>query len=85
MPRPIRKTPDELMEEAFWTRRDLCRLFHKDPRSIDKFINHPDPKKRLKGYLINNTWMAERREVLKYFRYYPFGKYEKDPPIGLSE
>jgi len=63
MPHPKGKTPDELMEEAFWTRRDICRLFRKSPDTIDKFINHPDPKKRLKGYMINNTWMAEKRTV----------------------
>jgi hypothetical protein len=82
---PKRKTPDELMEEAFWTRRDICRLFRKDPRIIDRYIHHSDPKKRLKSYMINNTWMAEKREVLKYFRHYPFGKNEKDPQIGLTE
>jgi hypothetical protein len=72
MPRPRRKTPDELMQEAFWTRRDICRIFHKDPRTIDRFINHPDPKKRLKGYMINGEFMAEKRVVLDYFRYRPF-------------
>lgn len=72
MPRPRRKTPDELMEEAFWTRRDICRLFRRDPRTIDKYINHSDPKKRLKGYVINGEFMAEKKVVLTYFRYAPF-------------
>ena len=73
MPRPRRKTPDELMREAFWTRRDICRLFHKDPRTIDKFINHPDPKRRLRGYKINGEFQAEKHVVLRYFQYRPFG------------
>jgi len=72
MPRPRRKTPDELMEEAFWSRRDICRLFRRDPRTIDKYINHSDPKKRLKGYMINGEFMAEKKVVLTYFRYAPF-------------
>lgn len=74
MPRPCRKTPDELMLEAFWTRRDICRLFHKDPRTIDKFINHPNPRKRLRGYMINGEFQAEKRTVLRYFEYIPFGR-----------
>ncbi|MCD6162840.1 MAG: hypothetical protein J7K40_10560 [candidate division Zixibacteria bacterium] len=56
MPRPLRKTPDELMQEAFWTRRDIIRLFSKAPATIDQFINHPEPKKRLKGYMINGEF-----------------------------
>jgi len=74
--RPRRKTPDELMQEAFWTRRDICRIFHKDPRTIDKFINHPDPRKRLKGYMINGEFMAEKSVVLRFFTYRPFGNDE---------
>jgi hypothetical protein len=35
--------------------------------------------------MINNTWMAEKREVLRYFRYYPFGKNEKNPPLVSAE
>lgn len=72
MPRPHRKTPDELMQEAMWSRRDICRIFRKDPRTIDRFINHPETKKRLKGYSINGEFMAERRVVLSYFRYRPY-------------
>ena len=72
MPRPKRKTPDELMQEAMWSRRDICRIFRKDPRTIDRFINHPDSRKRLKGYQINGEFMAEKRAVLAYFQYRPF-------------
>jgi hypothetical protein len=71
MSRPKRKTPEELMNEAFWTRRDICRIFHKDPRTIDKYIHHSDPKKRLKGYMINGQFMAEKRVVLDCFKYRP--------------
>jgi hypothetical protein len=73
MPHPRRKTPDELMEEAFWTRRDIIRLFRKAPATIDQFINHSDPKKRLKGYMINGEFQAEKKVVLKFFRYDPYG------------
>jgi hypothetical protein len=72
MPRPPRKTPDELMQEAMWSRRDIARIFRKDPKTIDKYINHPDPKKRLRGYMINNEFMAERLKVLKFFECKPF-------------
>jgi hypothetical protein len=72
MPRPRRKTPVELMQEAFWARRDMCRIFHKDPRTIDRFINNLDPRKRLKGYMINGEFMAEKKAVLACFQYQPF-------------
>ena len=74
MPRPMRKTSDELMQEAMWSRRDICRIFRKGPNTIDQYINHPDPKKRLKGYMINGEFMAEKRIVLTLFKYNPFGK-----------
>lgn len=72
MPRPCRKTPDELMQEAMWTRRDIIRIFHKAPKTIDQYINHTDPRKRLKGYMINGEFQAEKRVVLRYFAYEPF-------------
>lgn len=74
MPRPRRKTPDELMKEAFWSRRDIIRLFRKAPATIDKFVNHPDPKQRLNGYMIGDEFMAEKKVVLKFFKYSPYGK-----------
>jgi len=79
MARPRRKTPDELMQEAFWTRRDICRIFHKDPRTIDRFINHPDPRKRLKGYMINGEFMAAKQVVLEYFKYKPYSDSQNSP------
>ncbi len=51
------------MEEAFWTRRDIIRLFRKASATIDQFINHPDPKKRLKGYMINGEFQAGKKAV----------------------
>ena len=72
MPRPRRKTPDELMQEAMWSRRDICRIFRRDPRTIDKYINHPDPRKRQRGYMIKNEFMAEKTKVLKFFEYRPY-------------
>lgn len=77
MARPRRKTPDELMQEAFWTRRDLIRIFHKAPKTIDAYINHPDPRKRLPGYMIGNEFMAEKAKVMAFFRYKPFENDEK--------
>ena len=77
MPHPPRKTPDELMQEAFWTRRDIIRIFRKAPASIDRYINHPDPKKRLPGYMIGGQFMAEKTVVLKYFKYKPYSDDEE--------
>ena len=84
MAHPRRKTTDELMAEAFWTRRDIIRLFRKAPASIDKFINHPDPKRRLPGYMIDGQFMAEKTTVLKFFKYKPFGKEESKPKINQT-
>ena len=78
MPRPRRKTPDELMEVAFWSRRDIIRLFRKAPATIDKCINHLDPNQRLKGYMIGGEFMAERKAVLKFFKYSPYGKSQNE-------
>ncbi len=78
MPHPRRKTPDELMQEAFWTRREIIRMFRKAPATIDKFINHPDPKKRLPGYSIDGEFMALKTSVLKFFRYRPYSNDEED-------
>jgi hypothetical protein len=72
MPHPRRKSQDELMEQAFWTRREIVTMFRKSPKTIDKYINHPDPKKRLQGYMIDGTWMAEKKVVLKFFKYNPY-------------
>lgn len=70
---PCKKlTPDELMEQAMWTKTDIARIFRRDPKTIDHFITHLDPKKRLKGYVINGQFMAEKRAVLKFFEYKPF-------------
>lgn len=62
------------MQEAFWTRRDICRIFRRDHRTIDRYIYHPDPRKRLKGYIINREFMAEKKAVLRFFEYKPYSK-----------
>jgi len=46
-------------------------MFRKAPKTIDRYINHPDPRKRLRGYQINGEFMAERTVVLRYFQYRP--------------
>jgi hypothetical protein len=74
MARPRRKTPDELMAEAFWTRRDIIRIFRRAPKTIDYYINHPDIKKRLKGYMIGNEFMVEKSKALKFFEFRPYSK-----------
>jgi len=71
------------MQEAMWSRRDICRIFRRDPRTIDKFINHPDPRRRLKGYKINGEFMAERKFVLSYFAHRPFHGNLQNPDDGL--
>lgn len=71
MARPRRKSPDELMQEAVWSLYDICRLFRKGPKTIMQYVNHPDPKKRLSGYLINGEFCAEKSKVLAYFKYGP--------------
>lgn len=58
MPRPPRKTPDELIQEATWSRRDIARIFR---------------KKRIRGYMSNKEFMAESLKVLKFFEYRPYG------------
>lgn len=78
MPHPRRKSPDELMAEAMWTRRDIIRIFRKAPATIDSYINHQDPRKRLQGYFIGGTFMAEKTVVLKFFKYNPYSNDEED-------
>ena len=78
MAHPRRLTPDELMEQAFLTRRDVIRLFRKSPKTIDKFIYHSDPRKRLPGYMIDGTWMTEKNVVLKFFKFNPYSNDAKN-------
>jgi hypothetical protein len=79
MPRPPRKSPDELMLEAFWSLSDICRLFRKGPKTIMQYINHPDTEKRLPGLMINGEFCAEKTKVLAFFKYSP-----EDYPLGTS-
>lgn len=57
------------MQEAMWSRRDIIRIFRKGPKTIDQYIHHPNPKKRLKGFMINGEFMAEKNKVLSFFTY----------------
>jgi len=59
------------MKEAFWSRTDICRLFRKAPKTIDRYINHPDRRKRLPGLIINGEFYAEKSKVLSYFKHNP--------------
>jgi hypothetical protein len=72
MPRANRKSPEELMKEAIWTRMDVCRVLRIAPKTLDKYLYHPDPKKRLPSLKIGSTIMVDRQKVLKYFEYKPF-------------
>lgn len=72
MPRPPRKNPDELLHEAFWSRGDICRLFRKGPKTIDRYIHHPDPKRRLPGMMVNGEFYAAKAAVLRFFAYKPY-------------
>jgi hypothetical protein len=72
------------MQEAFWTRRDIIRIFRKAPKTIDAYINHPDPKRRLPGLMIGGEFMAERTKVIAFFQYRPYsntdGKWSPNGP-----
>jgi len=72
MPRAPRKSPDELMKEAIWTRMDACRVLRIAPATLDKYIYHSDPKKRLPSLRVGNTIMVDKQKVLKYFHFKPF-------------
>lgn len=39
-----------------------------DPRTLNRFLCHPDPKKRLASFKIGNTVRFERQKLLEYFR-----------------
>lgn len=66
------------MQEVFWSRRDICRIFRKAPKTIDRFINHPDPRKRLTGLMVNGEFYAAKSKVLAFFKYEPLNDQETD-------
>lgn len=50
-----------------------------------RYVNHPDPRKRLPGYLINGEFCAEKTKVLAYFKYGPKKEsVDDDEPIEVS-
>ncbi len=63
-----RKSVDELMREIIWTRREACRVLRIDPRTLNRYLFHPDPKKRLASLKIGNTVRLERIKVINYFK-----------------
>jgi len=56
------------MREEIWTRKDACRVMRIDPRTLDRYLFHPDPRKRLPCFKIGNTIMVEKQKLLNYFR-----------------
>ena len=68
MARKPRKSTDQLMGEVIWTRKEASRVLRIDPRTLNKYLYHPDPKKRLQSLHIGNCLRVEREKVLLYFR-----------------
>ena len=62
------KTVDQLMEQVIWTRKEASRVLRIDPRTLDKYLFHPDPRRRLPSLHIGNCLRVEREKVLLYFR-----------------
>ncbi len=62
------KSVDQLMEQVIWTRKEASRVLRIDPRTLNKYLYHPDPKKRLQSLHIGNCLRVEREKVLLYFR-----------------
>ena len=63
-----RKTIEQLMKEVIWTRKEAARVLRIDPRTLDRYLFHPDPKKRLPCLRIGNTVKVERKRLMEYFR-----------------
>lgn len=64
----IRKTKDELMREIIWTRKEARRVLRIDPRTLNRYLFHPDPRKRLSSLKIGNTVRLEKIKVINYFK-----------------
>lgn len=63
-----RKSPEQLMREAILSRKEAARILRIDPRTLDKYFFHNDPKKRLPCFRIGNCIKVERIRLLEYFR-----------------
>jgi len=63
-----RKTLSDLMNEIIWTRKETCRVLRIDPRTLNRYLFHPDPRKRLSSLKIGNTVRLERIKVINYFK-----------------
>lgn len=63
-----RKSPEQLIHEIMLTRKEAARMLRIDPRTLDKYFFHSDPKKRLQCFRIGNCIKVERIRLLEYFR-----------------
>lgn len=62
------KSPEQLMREVILSRKEAARILRIDPRTLDKYFFHLDPKKRLPCFRIGNCIKVERKRLLEYFR-----------------
>jgi hypothetical protein len=62
------KSVDQLMEQVIWTRKEASRVLRIDPRTLNRYLFHPEPKRRLPSLHIGNCVRVERDKVLLYFR-----------------
>lgn len=62
------KNPEQLMNEVILSRKEAARMLRIDPRTLDKFLFHSDPKKRLPCFKIGNCIKVERKRIFEYFR-----------------
>lgn len=62
------KSVDQLMEQSIWTRKEASRVLRIDPRTLNRYLFHPDPRRRLPSLHIGNCVRVERDKVLLYFR-----------------
>jgi len=62
------KSPEQLMNEVILSRKEAARMLRIDPRTLDKYFFHSDPKKRLPCFRVGNCIKVERIRLLEYFR-----------------
>ena len=62
------KSPEQLMNEVILSRKEAARMLRIDPRTLDKYFFHSDPKKRLPCFRVGNCLKVERIRLLEYFR-----------------
>ena len=62
------KRPEQLMNEVILSRKEAARMLRIDPRTLDKYFFHSDPKKRLPCFRVGNCIKVERIRLLEFFR-----------------